>query len=915
MWPRRSELDRPAQPAPYAGVMPRLGSALVAVAIAALLAVPSASATPLAVVSPDRVIVEWAAGASPTERRAARQGAGVDYAGDLGGGRFQLVETEPGQAPQEAVRELEADPAVVVAERDRYLHLDSIPNDPLFDQQWALRNAGLGVDEFSGAVAGDDIGALSAWDRTVGTPSTVVADIDTGYRFEAPDLANVAWTNPGEIPENGLDDDHDGIVDDVHGADFVGANAESPAVDGDPTDEDLFEGGHGVHTAGIIGAQGNNGIGITGVAQDVSIMPLRVCSLSLEGSLCPTSAVIEAINYAGAHGARVANISLGGATKSVAEADAIAANPQTLFVVSAGNLTHSDDVEPRYPCNLDPLAEGTSTVDNVVCVAATDQADQLADFSDWGAKAVDLGAPGTQILSTFPVTDLIKDDFEFDDFVSKWTATGPDGGFERTNEPPLTSYGIGDSPGAPPAPGSTRASTSVPVTVPPGFQDCVIEVTRYVSGNRAPWFDVQLDGETEFGFANTTSGRIVHDLKGTLREGGEVTVHVEYTAASNPSPTDGAWFDDIDLHCIARVGEPGGYAFMEGTSMAAPQVSGAAALLFSMKPTASVTEVREALLGSVDPDPSLAGKTTSGGRLDVGAATELFDSVPPPAPVLGATNPASPAANSGPRLIGSAQPGTSIDVYADEDCTGSPVASGTSGQLAGPGIAVAVGVDTTTEFSARATDLVPLESDCSAPISYTENSDLVPPSAPQLTSTDPASPGASGTPRILGGAEAGSAVKVYAGPACAGSPVASGSAAELASPGIPVQVAEAVTAVFSATATDASSNVSACSAPISYTHLNATTNSDGGDTGRGEGGGPNPSPACTVPKLAGKTLARARAALTAASCKLGLVRKPRPRKGRRLPPLLVRSSSPAAGAKPTDGRVDLTLRPRPGKTH
>lgn len=448
------------------GAMPRLGPALVATAIAALLAAPSASATqeqrvsnsasatsPV-VVSPDRMIVEWAAGASPTERRAAREEAGVDYAGDLGSRRFQLVETESGQTPQEAVRELEMDPAVVVAERDRYIGLDSVPNDPLFDQLWGLQNTGLGIEGFSGAVAGDDIGAVSAWDGTVGTPSTVVADIDTGYRFEHPDLANVAWTNPGEIPENGLDDDHDGIVDDVHGADFVGANAEVPVVDGDPTDDDLLEGGHGVHTAGTIGAQGNNGIGITGVAQNVSIMPLRVCSpaVSAGESLCPTSAIVEAIEYAGAHGARAANISLGGATKSTALADAIAANPQTLFVVSAGNFTHSNDVEPRYPCNLDPLAEGKSAVDNVICVAATDQADRLAEFSDWGAKSVDLGAPGTQILSTFPITHLIKDDFEVDDFATKWTATGPDGGFARTNEPPLTSYGIGDSPGVPPAP-------------------------------------------------------------------------------------------------------------------------------------------------------------------------------------------------------------------------------------------------------------------------------------------------------------------------------------------------------------------------------------------------------------------------------------------------------------------------------
>ncbi|HSS03908.1 MAG TPA: S8 family serine peptidase, partial [Solirubrobacterales bacterium] len=862
----------------------------------------SAPVTQPVAFSPDRVIVEWAAGASPTERRAAREEADVDFTRDLGSRRFQLVETEPGQTPREAVRELEADPGVVLAERDGYLGLDSIPNDPLFDQLWGLQNTGLGIDGFEGAVAGDDIDASGAWDRTVGTPNTVVADIDTGYRFEHPDLANVAWINPGETL-NGLDDDGDGIVDDVHGADFVGANAEVPVVDGDPTDDDLVEGGHGVHTAGTIGAEGNNGIGITGVAQDVSIMPLRVCS----HELCPGSAVVAAIGYAGAHGARVANISLGSESERPTIRDAIAATPQTLFVVAGGNQHQNNEVKPHYPCDYNPLAEGRGPVDNVICVAATDQADQLAEFSNWGAKTVDLGAPGTETLSTYPITYLFHDGFEVDDFATKWTPTGPDGGFARTNEPPLTSYGIGDSPGAPPAPGSIRASRSAPVTIPPGFQECVVEVTRKVSGGPVAWLDVELDGETELGFANNTSGRISHRLLRDLSGGGQLTMHVEYTAAANPQPGDGAWFDDIDLYCISQVGEPGGYAFLEGTSMATPHVTGAAALLFSMKPTASVVEVRQALLGSVDPVFSLAGKTTSGGRLDVGAATDLFDSVPPPDPVLSATNPPSPAKGSQPKVIGSAQPGTSVDVYANADCSGSPVASGSATQLAGSGIAVTVGVDTTTQFSVTATDLAPHTSACSAPISYTENSDLVAPSPPQLIGTDPASPGVSGAPRILGAAEAGSAVHVYTGLACAGSPVATGSAAGLGSPGIPVQVAEGVTAVFSATATDSSANTSACSAPISYTRLKVTTNGGGGD------GGPNP--ACVVPKLAGKTLARAKAALTTAACKLGTVRKPRPRKGKPPRPLVVKSSTPVAGARPADGKVNLTLGPKPRKAH
>ncbi len=176
--------------------------------------------------------------------------------------------------------------------------------------------------------------------------------------------------------------------------------------------------------------------------------------------------------------------------------------------------------------------------------------------------------------------------------------------------------------------------------------------------------------------------------------------------------------------------------------------------------------------------------------------------------------------------------------------------------------------------------------------------DVVPPAAPQLTSTDPASPSSSGTPRIRGVAEMGSTVDVYAGLGCAGGPVATASAAELDSPGIPATVAEGVTAAFSATATDPAGNTSACSTPISYTRAKTPPDLGG-------------ALACVVPKLAGKTLARAKEALKAAHCKLGEVHKPKRPKGKKRRVLVVKSSSPRRGAEPADGRVDLKLHPKP----
>jgi hypothetical protein len=259
-------------------------------------------------------------------------------------------------------------------------------------------------------------------------------------------------------------------------------------------------------------------------------------------------------------------------------------------------------------------------------------------------------------------------------------------------------------------------------------------------------------------------------------------------------------------------------------------VTGAAALLFSLKPSASVGEVRQGLLASVDPIPSLAGKTTAGGRLDISAAVDLFDAVPPPAPALAATSPSSPSASNQPRLLGSAQRGTSVAVYANATCSGAPVAGGSATQLAGPGIAVTVGEASTTGLSTRATDLAPLTSTCSVPIVYAH---------PKAT-PDP------------GGGDDGGPTPTPAGKGDGAPP-----------PDPPRE------------------------------------------------GGPTPRAACLVPKLVGKTPRQARAALTAAACKLGTARRPRPRKGKPVRPLVVRSSTPAAGARPADGEVDLTLGPKP----
>jgi subtilisin family serine protease len=285
------------------------------------------------------------------------------------------VSLTPGVAVADALAAYRASPLVAYAEPDDPVRPAALPDDPSFAGQWGLDNPGD-----AGGTAGADIHAPAAWDVTTGSPSVVVAVLDTGVDYTHPDLAANLWTNPGEVPGNGIDDDHNGYVDDVHGYDF--ANDDS-----DPMDDN----GHGTRVAGILGAAGDNGQGIAGVAWHVQIMAVKF--MHADGSSTITDA-IRALDYAVAMGARVSNSSWGGWDHSPALGDALrsAREHGHLFVAAAGNNGTDND--------LGAGATANHQLDNVVSVTATDRNDALAAFANWGATSVDLAAPGTGILST-----------------------------------------------------------------------------------------------------------------------------------------------------------------------------------------------------------------------------------------------------------------------------------------------------------------------------------------------------------------------------------------------------------------------------------------------------------------------------------------------------------------------------------
>ncbi|MEI6809238.1 MAG: S8 family serine peptidase, partial [bacterium] len=283
---------------------------------------------------------------------------------------------------------LKADKRFTYVEPNFTLKLfDTLPNDWRFAEQWGLHNTGL-----NGGIANADIGAPVAWDISTGDRNIVVAVIDTGVDFGHEDLKANMWVNPGEIPNNLIDDDNNGYIDDYNGFNFGAAN-DLRNGNGNPMDAVT---GHGTHVAGIIGAVGNNAMGICGVNWKVQIMALRIERMVLGRPVLDAAAALAAIEYAWRNGARVINASWGGYAYSQALYDAIkvAGDNDVLFVAAAANDGLDNDLTPAYPASYD--------LDNIISVAATDNRDALADFSNYGARTVDLGAPGVAIMSTLP---------------------------------------------------------------------------------------------------------------------------------------------------------------------------------------------------------------------------------------------------------------------------------------------------------------------------------------------------------------------------------------------------------------------------------------------------------------------------------------------------------------------------------
>lgn len=553
-----------------------------------------------------------------------------------------------------------------VAYAEIVIQPESAPNDPLYPQQWGYENVGQ-----SGGTVGADARIRSAWNWSNGT-GAVVAVTDTGVDLSHPDLAGQAWVNEGEIAGNGVDDDRDGMVDDVNGWDFYNGDATVfDASDGDK---------HGTHVSGTIAAATGNATGGSGTANRARIMALKFIGPDGGSDVDAASAIVYAVD----HGASVINASWGSTVYSQVMADAVAyaASHGVLIAAAAGNSAANTDTSPNYPASYPAT--------NVVSVAALDRNDQLAGYSNYGSTSVDLGAPGSSVLSTQPRlgSSLLIDKSPYraiyhafpvesvtDASTRAQIITRSVGALATTSTPILVvddswAGSFGETVGKRLAAYTSALASAGYTSVSTWRTDLNgVPSSSSMSGKTVVWFTggvglstnvltLSSSERTSLGSFLDGGGRLVLSsgdlgwqmnwIGGSALTWYRTYLHATYadddpwTGAMNGRSggllsglqpivsdplrrTDG--FDDImpwdaSASLIADWEE---YAIISGTSMATPHVTGTLALMRSRMPELDATQMKQRLLGTVRPVAGLSGACLTQGSLNAAAAVGTMD--------------------------------------------------------------------------------------------------------------------------------------------------------------------------------------------------------------------------------------------------------------------------------------------------
>lgn len=504
--------------------------------------------------------------------------------------RLERIKLREGLSEEAAMELYRAVDIVEHVEKHALRYPNMTPNDPDFSRQWGLTK----------------IKAREAWDITRGNPEVIVAVIDTGVDYRHPDLKDNIWTNTTEL--NGMpgeDDDGDGYIDDVRGWDFVGNDTNNPQADADPMD--VY--GHGTHLAGIIAAGGNNGLGIAGINWQVKIMALKV-----QADYEPyfeDFAIIQAIQYAIAKGAKIINCSFGGGARSDNEENAFIAlkNAGILAVCAAGNDGWNTDLagQENYPSGYN--------LENIISVAASDENDNLATFSNYGLTSVDVMAPGVNIYSTVP------------------EGSDTDARIRIAGAGPVEYAAIGMLfAGRTDANGITGTAydcgMGYPDQFPAGVSGYIAIIERGHSPSLPPFtFSDKVRNAQNAGAAGViiyNNNNTVDDLDlhgGTLGSAGNpLWVPVVSITKANGEALKARIALGNPLVTLINKPVVSPYNTKSGTSMAGPHVAGLAALMLARCPAQSYGEIKSAILNTADKIPAAMGKMVSEGRINAFAA-------------------------------------------------------------------------------------------------------------------------------------------------------------------------------------------------------------------------------------------------------------------------------------------------------
>ena len=326
--------------------------------------------------APGELLVKYRQPMFPIGRRVVNGVVGAREVGEIGDLGVSRVAVEPGLSLEEAARRYGLVPQVEYAEPNVIFRTQMVPNDPFYvgRQQWYY----------------DLVNAPNAWDVETGKPGVIIAVLDTGVDVTHPDLKDNVWANTAEIAGNGVDDDGNGCVDDVHGCNFAESGIACTGAQAGPNSNIADDNGHGSFVAGVAAAKGNNAAGVTGMAPNATIMPVKV--LDCEGAGTALAAT-QGILYAAKNGARVLNMSFGADEDSLTLRAAVAEAHDRYGVVIVAATGNSGEAVVAFPARDE----------RVIAVSAADHknASSKASFSNWGPE-VTVTAPGVDIISTLP---------------------------------------------------------------------------------------------------------------------------------------------------------------------------------------------------------------------------------------------------------------------------------------------------------------------------------------------------------------------------------------------------------------------------------------------------------------------------------------------------------------------------------